>query len=442
MSTCFIKRKEPAEMNFATSQSLYARALKIIPGGVNSPVRACKSVGAEPLFIDRAEGCLLYDADGNRFIDYVGSWGPMILGHRHPAVVEAVTAALERGTSFGAPIDLEIRLAEMVIDAVASVDVVRMVNSGTEATMSAVRLARGVTGRDLVIKFDGCYHGHADTLLVAAGSGVATLGIPGSPGVPEAVARHTLSLPFNDIEAIKKVMAAKGDGVACIIVEPVVGNMGLVPPVSGFLETLRAEADRHGAILIFDEVMTGFRVAYGGAQTLFGITPDLTCFGKIIGGGLPVGAYGGRRDIMSQIAPQGSVYQAGTLSGNPIAMAAGIATLEQLDQDGVYESLEEKSERLATGLARAAEDAGIPAQVDHVGSMLGIFFTDRRVSNFEDAKTCDLKLFSRFYQGMRQEGIYIAPSQFEALFLSVAHGEEHIDTTINAATRVLEACGR
>ncbi len=429
-------------MNFATSQSLYARALKIIPGGVNSPVRACKSVGAEPLFIDRAEGCLLYDADGNRFIDYVGSWGPMILGHRHPAVVEAVTAALERGTSFGAPIDLEIRLAEMVIDAVASVDVVRMVNSGTEATMSAVRLARGVTGRDLVIKFDGCYHGHADTLLVAAGSGVATLGIPGSPGVPEAVARHTLSLPFNDIEAIKKVMAAKGDGVACIIVEPVVGNMGLVPPVSGFLETLRAEADRHGAILIFDEVMTGFRVAYGGAQTLFGITPDLTCFGKIIGGGLPVGAYGGRRDIMSQIAPQGSVYQAGTLSGNPIAMAAGIATLEQLDQDGVYESLEEKSERLATGLARAAEDAGIPAQVDHVGSMLGIFFTDQRVSNFEDAKTCDLKLFSRFYQGMRQEGIYIAPSQFEALFLSVAHGEEHIDTTINAATRVLEACGR
>jgi len=442
MSTCFIKRKEPAEMNFATSQSLYARALKIIPGGVNSPVRACKSVGAEPLFIDRAEGCLLYDADGNRFIDYIGSWGPMILGHRHPAVVEAVTAVLERGTSFGAPIDLEIRLAEMVIDAVASVDVVRMVNSGTEATMSAVRLARGVTGRDLVIKFDGCYHGHADTLLVAAGSGVATLGIPGSPGVPEAVARHTLSLPFNDIEAIKKVMAAKGDGVACIIVEPVVGNMGLVPPVSGFLETLRAEADRHGAILIFDEVMTGFRVAYGGAQTLFGITPDLTCFGKIIGGGLPVGAYGGRRDIMSQIAPQGSVYQAGTLSGNPIAMAAGIATLEQLDQDGVYESLEEKSERLATGLARAAEDAGIPAQVDHVGSMLGIFFTDRRVSNFEDAKTCDLKLFSRFYQGMRQEGIYIAPSQFEALFLSVAHGEEHIDTTINAATRVLEACGR
>ena len=429
-------------MNFATSQSLYARALKIIPGGVNSPVRACKSVGAEPLFIDRAEGCLLYDADGNRFIDYIGSWGPMILGHRHPAVVEAVTAVLGRGTSFGAPIDLEIRLAEMVIDAVASVDVVRMDNSGTEATMSAVRLARGATGRDLVIKFDGCYHGHADTLLVAAGSGVATLGIPGSPGVPEAVARHTLSLPFNDIEAIKKVMAAKGDGVACIIVEPVVGNMGLVPPVSGFLETLRAEADRHGAILIFDEVMTGFRVAYGGAQTLFGITPDLTCFGKIIGGGLPVGAYGGRRDIMSQIAPQGSVYQAGTLSGNPIAMAAGIATLEQLDQDGVYESLEEKSERLATGLARAAEDAGIPAQVDHVGSMLGIFFTDQRVSNFEDAKTCDLKLFSRFYQGMRQEGIYIAPSQFEALFLSVAHGEEHIDTTINAATRVLEACGR
>lgn len=425
-------------MNFTNSQSLYERALKIIPGGVNSPVRACKSVGADPLFIDRADGCLIYDADGNRFIDYIGSWGPMILGHRHPAVVEAITAVLERGTSFGAPTDLEIQLAEMVIDAVASVDVVRMVNSGTEATMSAIRLARGATGRDLVIKFDGCYHGHADTLLVAAGSGVATLGIPGSPGVPQDVVKHTLSLPFNDIEAIKQVMDAKGDKVACVIIEPVAGNMGLVPPVAGFLESLRAVTEKHGVILIFDEVMTGFRVAYGGAQTLYGITPDLTCFGKVIGGGLPVGAYGGKKEIMSQIAPQGPVYQAGTLSGNPIAMIAGIATLEQLKKEGVYESLAEKSSHLATGLAAAAQKSGIAARVDHVGSMLGMFFTDQDVTNFEDAKTCDLERFSAFYQGMRQQGIYIAPSQFEVLFLSAAHSDEHIDATINAVQRVLE----
>ncbi len=428
-------------MDFTNSQSLYERALKIIPGGVNSPVRACKSVGADPLFMAHGQGCLIYDADGNRFIDYIGSWGPLILGHRHPAVIEAITAVLERGTSFGTPIDLEIQLAEMVIEAVASVDVVRMVNSGTEATMSAIRLARGATGRDMVIKFDGCYHGHADTLLVAAGSGVATLGIPGSPGVPEDFARCTLSLPYNDIDAIKKVMAEKGDNVACIIVEPVAGNMGLVPPVNGFLQTLREVTETHGSVLIFDEVMTGFRVAYGGAQSLYGITPDLTCFGKVIGGGLPVGAYGGKRDIMSQIAPQGSVYQAGTLSGNPIAMAAGIATLEQLKKDGFYETLEEKSDRLATGLADAAQTAGVAATVDHVGSMLGMFFTDQDVVGFDDAKTCDLELFSGFYQGMRQQGIYIAPSQFEVLFLSTAHTNEHIDATVNAAARVLEELG-
>jgi glutamate-1-semialdehyde 2,1-aminomutase len=385
---------------------------------------------------------MIYDADGNRFIDYIGSWGPLILGHRHPAVLEAVRSVLERGTSFGAPIDLEIQLAEMVIDAVASVDVVRMVNSGTEASMSAVRLARGATGRDIVIKFDGCYHGHADTLLVAAGSGVATLGIPGSPGVPEAVAQTTLSLPYNDVDAVQKVMDEKGDDVACIIVEPVAGNMGLVPPGNGFLQALRELTETHGAILIFDEVMTGFRVAYGGAQSLFSITPDLSCFGKVIGGGLPVAAYGGKRDIMSQIAPQGSVYQAGTLSGNPIAMAAGIATLEELKKDGVYESLEKKTERLKTGLANAAQKAGIAAKVGHVGSMLGMFFTDQNVANFEDAKTCDLELFSRFYQGMRLEGIYIAPSQFEVLFVSVAHTDEHIDATINAAERVLENLGQ
>ncbi len=425
-------------MNFEKSQSLYQRALNIIPGGVNSPVRACKSVGADPLFIERGQGCLIYDADGNRFIDYIGSWGPLILGHRHPAVVEAITSVLERGTSFGAPIDLEIQLAQMVIDAVDSVDVVRMVNSGTEATMSAIRLARGVTGRDIVIKFDGCYHGHADTLLVAAGSGVATLGIPGSPGVPEAVVQDTLSLPFNDKEAIKKVMDEKGDKVACVIVEPVAGNMGLVPPAPGFLETLRELTQSHGAVLIFDEVMTGFRVAYGGAQSLYGIVPDLTCFGKVIGGGLPVGAYGGKKDIMSQIAPQGMIYQAGTLSGNPIAMAAGIATLEQLKTEGVYENLEKKARRLIAGLADAAQKAGVAAKVDHVGSMLGMFFTDQNVTCFDDAKTCDLELFAGFYQGMRQKGIYIAPSQFEVLFLSTAHDDEHIDATVDAAGQVLK----
>ena len=425
-------------MNFTNSQSLYERAINIIPGGVNSPVRACKSVGAEPLFIERGEGCMIYDADGNRYIDYIGSWGPLILGHRHPAVVEAIISVLERGTSFGAPTDLEIQLAQMVIDAVDSVDVVRMVNSGTEATMSAIRLARGATGRDLVIKFDGCYHGHADTLLVAAGSGVATLGIPGSPGVPEAVAQHTISLPFNDKDAVEKVLDEKGDKIACVIVEPVAGNMGMVPPANGFLATLRELTQKHGVVLIFDEVMTGFRVAYGGAQSLYGIVPDLTCFGKVIGGGLPVGAYGGQKDIMSQIAPQGTIYQAGTLSGNPIAMTAGIATLEQLKKDGFYESLEERSSRLAAGLANAAQKAGVAARVEHVGSMLGMFFTDRKVACFEDAKTCDLELFSSFYRGMRQQGVYIAPSQFEALFLSSAHAEEHLDATASAAEQVLK----
>jgi len=425
-------------MNFAKSQALYERAVKIIPGGVNSPVRACKSVGADPLFIERGEGCMIYDADGNRYIDYIGSWGPLILGHRHPAVVAAIISVLERGTSFGAPTDLEIQLAQMVIDAVDSVEVIRMVNSGTEATMSAIRLARGATGRDIVIKFDGCYHGHADTLLVAAGSGVATLGIPGSPGVPEAVAQHTISLPFNDKDAIDRVMDEKGDKIACVIVEPVAGNMGMVPPADGFLEALREVTTKHGTVLIFDEVMTGFRVAYGGAQSLYGIVPDLTCFGKVIGGGLPVGAYGGKKDIMSQVAPQGTVYQAGTLSGNPIAMSAGIATLEQLQKDGVYESLQESSSRLATGLAKAAQKAGVAAKVGHVGSMLGMFFTDQDIACFDDTKKCDLESFSNFYQGMRQQGIYIAPSQFEALFLSTAHADEHIDATVNAAAQVLE----
>jgi glutamate-1-semialdehyde 2,1-aminomutase len=424
-------------MNLSTSLELFNRAVNLIPGGVNSPVRACKSVGAEPIFIDRAEGCLIFDADGNRYIDYIGSWGPLILGHRHPAVMDAIVSVLERGTSFGAPIDLEVQLAEKVVEAVPSVEMVRMVNSGTEATMSAVRLARGVTQRDVVIKFDGCYHGHADTLLVAAGSGVATLGIPGSPGVPDSIARHTLSLPFNDTDCIKQVMEKQGDSVACIIIEPIGGNMGVVPPEKDFLETLRALADRFGAILIFDEVMTGFRVAYGGAQALFGVYPDLTCFGKIIGGGLPVGAYGGKLDLMSKVAPQGSVYQAGTLSGNPVAMAAGIATLEQLQKDGFYETLDKKADRLLSGLEQAAKKAAIPVQAKRVGSMLGFFFNDKEVKNFDDAKTCDLDRFSAFYNGLRQKGIYIAPSQFEALFVSIAHDTEHIDRTIQTAEEVL-----
>jgi len=381
---------------------------------------------------------MIYDADGNGFIDYIGSWGPMILGHRHSAVIKAIASVLNRGTSFGAPTDLEIVLAEMVINAVPSVDMIRMVNSGTEATMSAIRLARGVTGRDVIIKFDGCYHGHADTLLVEAGSGVATLGIPGSPGVPESFVAHTLSLPYNNIESVKKVMDEQGDKIACIIVEPIAGNMGLVRPVDGFLETLREVTEKSGSLLIFDEVMTGFRVAFGGAQSLYGILPDITCLGKIIGGGLPVGAYGGKREIMEHIAPHGPVYQAGTLSGNPVAMAAGIATLMQLKKPGFYENLDKKADLLATGLEKAAEKAGVKARVDRAGSMLGLFFTDRDVKNFEDAKTSDLDMFAAYYKGMLEKGIYLAPSQFEALFVSAAHEVEHIDKTIEAAEEVLK----
>ncbi|MBN1932513.1 MAG: glutamate-1-semialdehyde 2,1-aminomutase [Desulfobacterales bacterium] len=425
-------------MDFENSHRLFHRALHIIPGGVNSPVRAGRSVGTEPLFIDRADGCMIFDADGNGFIDYIGSWGPMILGHRHPAVIKAITTVLERGTSFGAPIDLEIELAELIIEAVPSIEMVRMVNSGTEATMSAIRLARGFTGRDKIIKFDGCYHGHADTLLVAAGSGVATFGIPGSPGVPEAVVSQTLTLPYNDIGAVKEIMETQGTEIACIIVEPVAGNMGLVPPVEGFLETLRELTAKTGSILIFDEVMTGFRVAHGCAQTLYGITPDLTTLGKIIGGGLPVGAYGGKREIMEHVSPQGPVYQAGTLSGNPVAMAAGIATLKQLKKLGFYESLEEKTKHLAAGLREAGIAAGIDTSVKSVGSMLGCFFTGKEVKNFDDAKTSDLERFAAYYKGMLQKGIYLAPSQFEALFVSAAHTPEHINATINAAAEIFK----
>lgn len=423
-------------MNYERSHTLFQHAKKVIPGGVNSPVRACKSVGRDPVFVDRAEGCMIYDADGNGYIDYVGSWGPMILGHRHPAVVGALQATLERGTSFGAPTDLEIELAEMVITAVPGIDTVRFVNSGTEATMSAIRLARGVTGRDLIIKFDGCYHGHADTLLVEAGSGVATLGIPGSPGVPRAFAAQTISIPFNDLEAVNKVMAEKGKKVACVIVEPVAGNMGLVPPAEGFLAGLREATDKTGSLLIFDEVITGFRVSLGGAQALYNIEPDLTTLGKIIGGGLPVGAYGGKKAIMDQIAPEGPVYQAGTLSGNPLAMAAGIATLAELNKPGVYTELDQKAALLTEGIRDAAKASGIPVQVDRVGSVFGMFFNDKPVNNISDAKTCDLDRFTRYYNAMLEQGIYLAPSQFESGFVSTAHGEEQISKTIQAMQTV------
>jgi len=420
------------------SKQLFDQARTMIPGGVNSPVRACRSVGTDPLFIDRADGAYIYDVDGNRFIDYIGSWGPMILGHRPPAVLAAVEGVLARGTSFGAPTDLEIELARLVCAAVDSIEVVRMVNSGTEATMSAVRLARGVTGRDLVVKFDGCYHGHADTLLVAAGSGVATLGIPGSPGVPEAVAACTLSLPFNDIDGVKAVFKERGPEIAGLIVEPVAGNMGLVRPIEGFLEALRELTAANGSLLIFDEVMTGFRVAFGGAQSLYGITPDLTCLAKVIGGGLPVGAYGGKREFMEQIAPQGPVYQAGTLSGNPLAMAAGIATLNELKAPGFYAALDQSAARLADGLQKVAAEAGIPIQIDREGSMLGMYFTDRPVRNFDDAKTSDLERFTAYYKGMLERGIYLAPSQFEAAFVSAAHTGADIEATLSAASEVFQ----
>jgi len=429
-------------MKRENSHRLFERAKQLIPGGVNSPVRACKSVGSEPVFIDRAEGCMVYDADGNGYIDYIGSWGPMILGHRHPAVVKAVNSALKKGTSFGAPTEPEIRLAEMIIEAVPSVEMVRMVNSGTEAAMSAIRLARGFTGRDMIIKFDGCYHGHSDSLLVEAGSGVATLGIPGSPGVPESFVAGTLSLPYNDIKSVKEAMGKHGSKVACIIVEPVAGNMGLVPPADGFLEALREVTEKSGSLLIFDEVMTGFRVAYGGAQSLYKITPDLTCLGKIIGGGLPVGAYGGKREIMEQIAPQGPVYQAGTLSGNPLAMAAGIATLTQIKKPGFYDLLNKRSEKLLTGLTEAARKSGMEVSAARVGSMLGIFFTDKKVTDYNSAKTSDLKTFSAFYRGMLNEDIYLAPSQFETLFVSSAHTEKHIERTIEAAGKVMRRLKR
>ncbi|OGR13534.1 MAG: glutamate-1-semialdehyde-2,1-aminomutase [Desulfobacula sp. GWF2_41_7] len=424
-------------MQTSKSEKLFLEARQLIPGGVNSPVRACGSVGGHPLFIRNGDKSKIYDVDGNQYIDYVLSWGPLILGHRPPCVIEALKKVLETGTSFGAPTELETQLARLVIDMVPSVEKIRMVNSGTEATMSAVRLARGYTGRDMIIKFDGCYHGHADTLLVAAGSGVATLGIPGSPGVPDSVISNTLSLKFNDSEEFFTVMEKIGNKIAGVILEPVAGNMGFVLPENGFLQTLREYTSLYGAVLIFDEVMTGFRVSKGSAQGLFGITPDLTCFGKVIGGGLPVGAYGGKKEIMDHIAPVGKVYQAGTLSGNPLAMAAGIATLMELQKKDIYESLEKKTGKLMKGFQSAADDAGISLKTGHAGSMAGFFFSNEKIRNFNDAKKCNLDQFAKFYRLMLKKGVYLAPSQFEACFVSLAHSDEDIDRTILAVRQAM-----
>ena len=421
---------------FAASETIFQDSQLVIPGGVNSPVRAWQAMGLTPRIIMRGEGARVVDVDGNSYLDYVGSWGPLILGHAAPPVVTAVAAAAARGTSFGAPTPGELELARVLCDAVPSLEMVRLVNSGTEATMSALRLARGATGRARVIKFDGCYHGHADSFLVAAGSGVLTHAIPGSPGVPAEIAGLTISLPYNDLEAVRQATQKHPGEIAAIIVEPVAGNMGVVPPRTGFLEGLRQICDATGSLLIFDEVITGFRVARGGAQELYGIRPDLTCLGKIIGGGLPVGAYGGRRDLMSQMAPLGPIYQAGTLSGNPIAVAAGLATLGALQAPGIYEDLEEKGAWLARELAQAAARQGVPVTVNRVGSMLTLFFTPGPVTNLEEAKGADLERFRRFFQGMLAEGVSLPPSQFEALFISAAHTLPDLKVTVTAAERV------
>ena len=416
---------------------LFESACAVIPGGVNSPVRAFKSVGGTPVFIDHAKGPFLFGANGQRYIDYVGSWGPMILGHADPDVVEAVQSAAAEGLSYGAPTELETQLAHLVCQAVPSMDQVRMVNSGTEATMSAIRLARGYTGRDTLIKFEGCYHGHADSLLVKAGSGALTLGIPTSPGVPKDVARHTLTLEFNNSEEVRQVFAESGNDIAAVIVEPVTGNMNCIAPAPGFLETLREVCDQSGAVLIFDEVMTGFRVGPGGAQELYGIRPDLTTLGKVLGGGLPVGAFGGRAEIMAHLAPLGPVYQAGTLSGNPLAMSAGIATLKKVGAPGFFDALTETTRSLVTGMAQAAADAGVPLATESVGGMFGLFFTENdRVSSFAQVMACDSERFSTFFHGMLKRGIYLAPSAFEAGFVSVTHSPAEISETLTAAAEV------
>jgi glutamate-1-semialdehyde 2,1-aminomutase len=420
-------------MRTTHSAELFEQARAVIPGGVNSPVRAFRAVGGQPLFIARGAGAHIFDADGNRYIDYVGSWGPLILGHAHPRVVEAVERAARDGTSFGAPTEAEIRLAELVVEAVPSIELVRFVNSGTEATMSALRLARAYTGRECIIKFAGGYHGHADMLLVAAGSGALTLGIPDSPGVPAGATATTLVLPYNDADAVDGLFAARGAEIAAVIVEPVAGNMGCIPPLPGFLARLRATTAAAGALLIFDEVMTGFRVAYGGAQAVYDITPDLTCLGKIVGGGLPAAAYGGRRDIMALVAPSGPMYQAGTLSGNPLAMAAGAAQLELLRAPGTYERLDTLTATLTEGIAAAAHAAGVPLYTTRAGSMFGEFFTPGPVVDEATAKRSDTTAFATFFHAMLERGVYLAPSQFEAGFVSLAHDEALIGETVAAA---------
>ena len=415
------------------SRELWAAAQKLFPGGVNSPVRAFRAVGGDPLFIERGEGPYLYDADGRRYVDLVGSWGPLILGHAHPAVVAAARQALEKGSTFGAPCAYEVALGERVRAAMPSLERVRFVSSGTEAAMSAVRVARAFTGRDLIVKFEGCYHGHADAMLVAAGSGAATFGVPTSPGVTASLAALTLVLPFNDMEALDRLMAERGGEIAAVLVEPVAGNMGVVPPRFGFLERLRRRTEEHGALLVFDEVMTGFRVAYGGAQALYDIRPDLTILSKVLGGGFPVGAYGGRAEILQRVAPEGPVYQAGTLSGNPVAMAAGAAQLDELAKPGVYARLEEASARLAEGFLAALRDAGVPAYLARVGSMATVFFHDGEVADWGQASRCDTRAYGRWFRALLARGVYLPPSQFEAFFVSAAHAPAVVDEALAAA---------
>ncbi len=429
-------------MKMQKSIQLFEEAQKYLCGGVNSPVRAFKAVGMTPLFIERAHGSKIYDVDGNEYIDYVGSWGPMILGHAHPEVVSGLKRAAERGTSYGAPTELEVELAKEVMGAFPSMEQVRMVSSGTEAAMAAIRLARGYTGRDKIIKFEGCYHGHADSLLVKAGSGATTLGIPDSKGVPGDFAQNTLTATFNDLQSVERLIEAHGEETACIIIEPIAGNMGVIPPEEGFLEGLRAICDDKGIVFIFDEVITGFRVSYGGAQALYGVRPDLTCLGKVIGGGLPVGAFGGRKEIMERLAPTGDVYQAGTLSGNPLAMTAGLITLRILQQEGVYEELAQKSDFLCRGVREIAEEGVLPFTCNQVGAMLTFFFTEGPVRDFPAAKRSDTDLFSRFFSGMLKRSIYIAPSQFEALFLSLAHTEDDLGRTLEACRAVFREMSR